>query len=521
MKTTHLLALVIFILAHIAADKPAYAINSLDAADGSPTNAVYVNNGGDVGIGTTSPEARLHVCGSDPEIILSNPQIPTWDPLYDPQAPHSWVSIKYDGDNFSILRIHESILRAESTILTWKTSGYVGIGTSNPSQKLQVAGTIYSTSGGFKFPDGTVQTTAATGSSNGGSSGGDNLGNHTATQNIKLNENWLSGDGENEGVYVTNSGNVGIGTTSPAEKLHVCGDIRLDPGGDITFADDNTRIRESSDDLRFEADDDIYISPDDDIRMDGSTLFVDGSEDSVGIGTTSPSEKLQVVGTIYSTSGGFKFPDGTVQTTAASGGSSGGGFSLPYTGSISRTGNAFSITNTGSGKAIYAKGGSGGYAAEFRGKVKISSRGSGSTVMELGEGLDYAEGFNISNEDKINPGSVLVIDSDNPGKLTLSTRSYDKKVAGIVAGAKGLGSGVHLGAGQFDYPVALAGRVYCNADATEAAIEPGDLLTTSSEPGYAAKATDYKRAQGAILGKAMEKIEKGKKGQILVLVTLQ
>lgn len=40
-------------------------------------------------------------------------------------------------------------------------SGNVGIGTS-PSQKLSVAGTIQSTTGGFKFPDNTVQTTAAT-----------------------------------------------------------------------------------------------------------------------------------------------------------------------------------------------------------------------------------------------------------------------------------------------------------------------------------------------------------------------
>jgi hypothetical protein len=35
------------------------------------------------------------------------------------------------------------------------------------------------------------------------------------------------------------------------------------------------------------------------------------------------------------------------------------------------------------------------------------------------------------------------------------------------------------------------------------------------------KATDYGSAQGAILGKAMEGLEAGKKGQILVLVTLQ
>ncbi len=43
-----------------------------------------------------------------------------------------------------------------------RASGGVGINTNNPSQPLTVSGTIYSTSGGFKFPDGTVQTTAAT-----------------------------------------------------------------------------------------------------------------------------------------------------------------------------------------------------------------------------------------------------------------------------------------------------------------------------------------------------------------------
>jgi hypothetical protein len=42
-----------------------------------------------------------------------------------------------------------------------ETGGNVGIGTTNPGQKLTVAGTIESTSGGFKFPDGTTQTTAA------------------------------------------------------------------------------------------------------------------------------------------------------------------------------------------------------------------------------------------------------------------------------------------------------------------------------------------------------------------------
>ncbi len=58
--------------------------------------------------------------------------------------------------------------------------------------------------------------------SNGTATGsGDNLGNHTATANIQLGSNWLSGDGGNEGVFVDASGNVGIGTNGPQAKLQI------------------------------------------------------------------------------------------------------------------------------------------------------------------------------------------------------------------------------------------------------------------------------------------------------------
>lgn len=49
-------------------------------------------------------------------------------------------------------------------------SGKVGINTTSPGSPLTVAGVVESTSGGFKFPDGTTQTTAATGGG-GGSAG--------------------------------------------------------------------------------------------------------------------------------------------------------------------------------------------------------------------------------------------------------------------------------------------------------------------------------------------------------------
>jgi hypothetical protein len=55
-------------------------------------------------------------------------------------------------------RIAESVM---GQITVDASAGNVGIGTTNPSAKLEVAGTIKSTSGGFAFPDGSVQTTAA------------------------------------------------------------------------------------------------------------------------------------------------------------------------------------------------------------------------------------------------------------------------------------------------------------------------------------------------------------------------
>ncbi len=68
--------------------------------------------------------------------------------------------------------------------------------------------------------------------------------------------------------------------------------------------------------------------------------------------------------------------------------------------------------------------------------------------------------------------------------------------------------------------MALTGRVYVQADTSNGAIKPGDMLTTSGTPGRAMKVSDHLRAQGAILGKAMTGLRIGN-GMVLVLVTLQ
>jgi hypothetical protein len=53
------------------------------------------------------------------------------------------------------------------------------------------------------------------------------------------------------------------------------------------------------------------------IEDNGAAFFTATDGGKIGIGTTSPGQKLSVAGTIESTTGGIKFPDGTSQTTAA------------------------------------------------------------------------------------------------------------------------------------------------------------------------------------------------------------
>ena len=143
-------------------------------------------------------------------------------------------------------------------------------------------------------------------------------------------------------------------------------------------------------------------------------------------------------------------------------------------------------------------------------------------VLEITGGADVAEPFAISGQ-QIPKGAVVIIDDENPGQLKLSERAYDTRVAGIVSGANGINPGLSLrqkGALQAGSNVALSGRVYVQADASNGVIRPGDLLTTSAVPGYAMKVMEAGRAQGAILGKAMSGLKEGR-GLVLVLVTLQ
>ena len=135
------------------------------------------------------------------------------------------------------------------------------------------------------------------------------------------------------------------------------------------------------------------------------------------------------------------------------------------------------------------------------------------TSVTITGGADLAEPFSnlYTRIRKVTEGAVVVIDEENPGHLKLSDQPYDTRVAGVVSGANGINPGIQMhqqGLLEGGKNVALTGRVYVQADASNGAIKPGDLLTTSSTPGHAMKVTDHARAPGRDPGQGHDRLER-------------
>jgi hypothetical protein len=264
---------------------------------------------------------------------------------------------------------------------------------------------------------------------------------------------------------------------------------------------------------------------------------------NIGIGTTNPISKLHV------SSGGNAPPrlESLGGASYAAGwdfyhGTTGKGYvGAPGTGVSLAPGEMIVYGAVGTPASIWG-GGVRGITVTTTGNVGIGTAfpvakldvdgATRTSVLQITGGADFAENFEVSSEQtdddeitaRVEAGMVVSIDPANPGRLTLSAKAYDRRVAGVISGAGGVKPGMVMSQegtlADGKHPVALSGRVYCWVDASQGAIEPGDLLTTSSTPGHAMKATDAAKAQGAIIGKAMTGLKEGK-GLVLALVTLQ
>jgi hypothetical protein len=395
--------------------------------------------------------------------------------------------------------------------------GNLGLGTSSPNRKLEINGN--NAESGMRIAWGSTYPTVY----------GDIL--YNISGGLMLNSNaggggWADISFQTNGttkMFIESAGNVGIGTTTPDSRLVLKSTGSSDVFNIISDVDNYlVRLRQTGNNSGA-----LYLydgSVNNTILLyGGGNSYINGG--NLGIGTSTPSAGLHLKGSDYPASfmylesaagndAGFRLYEGTTAKWHIFNNSALGGLQI-YNTAVQTVFFANQSGNVGIGTTTPAS------RLDVRGNVTIRDNSTGTIAVELGTGLDYAEGFNVVDKTNIEPGTVLCIDPENPGNLKISSTAYDSKVAGIVAGANNLGSGISLGTGTHDFNVALAGRVYCNVDASEQSVEVGDLLTTSSLAGYAMKVVNKEKAQGAILGKAMESLAKGQKGQILVLVTLQ
>ncbi|WII71698.1 tail fiber domain-containing protein [Bdellovibrio sp. 22V] len=168
---------------------------------------------GDIGIGTVSPGAKLEVngqikvTGGTPgagKVLTSDAAgLATWQDL--PSSAKVWSQGGSGGIYYS---------------------GNVGIGTNTPTQKLSVLGVIESLSGGFKFPDGSTQTSASQWAFSGGyirsiypvNITGDLFIDRGGPTQVRI------GASSGMSTYFNNGSNVGVGTVNPLAGIHVVKD---------------------------------------------------------------------------------------------------------------------------------------------------------------------------------------------------------------------------------------------------------------------------------------------------------
>lgn len=377
---------------------------------------------------------------------------------------------------------------------------------------------------------------------------------YTGSEWIVLSSGQLWNNSSNN-TYLAVGNKLGINTNNPQRQLHVVGDATL---SSVLIAP-NEPSTNSDSELSFAEDDDgtygislKYVGSENTLHFYGNSFgqvlgphLSIQRDGNIGIGIGSPTERLHVVGTGNNISALF-VNDGNESVLRIQQNGTGAAIKL-YNADLG--GRKLEIGNDGT-MDFYNDGGhntvtidpseigssdagqitlynsdgtqatielDGGYANGPRGRITTNE-------LEITGGSDLSEYFEVSEERVIKKGMLMSLDADNPGKLTISRKAYDKKVAGIVSGANDINTGLIMSQkgsmADGEHLIALTGRVYCFVDATKNPIEVGDLLTTSNTEGHAMKAINKTKMTGAIIGKAMSPLKSGK-GLVLVLVNLQ